>query len=172
MFFEPEPVETPMRAAIVASVIAAAVALPPAARTEERTAGGVCLGTPEECAERRERDQAAIDDGLSLVINFAFDSAELGAEEKRKLAGFATVLRNNRLRSVEFYIDGHTDALGSASYNRELSRRRAEAVVAFLVESGIDPARLQPVGQGMSSPRTADPLDPVNRRVELRLRAE
>lgn len=162
-----------MRAAFVAYALAAALITPlPAGAGERAAAGGVCLGTPEECAERHNRDLAAIDEGLGLVINFDLDSAELTQAQKDRLTAFAMVLRNNRLRSVEFYIDGHTDALGSASYNRELSRRRAEAVVEFLVESGIDASRLQPVAQGLERPRAADPLDPVNRRVELRLRAD
>jgi outer membrane protein OmpA-like peptidoglycan-associated protein len=42
-------------------------------------------------------------------------------------------------------------------------------VTKFLVSSGIDSARISAVGLGESHPRSADPYDPVNRRVEMRL---
>ena len=129
--------------------------------------GGVCLGTSEECA-------AGIKDkprpGFDMVITFALDSAELTAEAQATLAQFATALRENRLRTYNFVLEGHTDALGSASYNTELSRRRADAVSSFLRENGVSPERISTVGRGLEDPRTDDPFDPANRRVEVRIR--
>lgn len=70
---------------------------------------------------------------------------------------------------MRFRIAGHTDASGPAAYNRNLSRRRAQAVRDYLVgRHGIDPARLDPVGYGEE--RLKDPFapkSPVNRRVEI-----
>jgi outer membrane protein OmpA-like peptidoglycan-associated protein len=54
-------------------------------------------------------------------------------------------------------------------YNDALSARRAASVTDFLVAQGVDPSRLSPVGRGEASPRVADPYDPLNRRVEIRL---
>ncbi len=66
-------------------------------------------------------------------------------------------------------IVGHTDASGSDQYNMTLSQRRAKSVSQYLVsELGIDPSRLQSIGEGetklknKSNPRSAD-----NRRVEV-----
>ncbi len=49
-------------------------------------------------------------------------------------------------------VEGHTDSQGSDSSNKELSQARAEAVVEYLVEKGIDGGRLEPVGYGEEQP--------------------
>jgi outer membrane protein OmpA-like peptidoglycan-associated protein len=53
-----------------------------------------------------------------------------------------------------------------------LSERRAAAVVQYLRGKGVDPGKLAPRGLGETKPKAADPLDPINRRVETRLRVE
>ena len=64
---------------------------------------------------------------------------------------------------------GHTDAKGSAVYNKQLSLKRAEAVKRYLVGKGIDAGRLDTVGYGSERLLTPDnPQDPSNRRVEIR----
>jgi outer membrane protein OmpA-like peptidoglycan-associated protein len=81
----------------------------------------------------------------------------------------AQVLRSNpELGRV--VIEGHTDDLGPAAFNRELSQRRAESVRRFLVEKGVDPARLEARGFGPDRPLTPN-VDAAsrerNRRVEF-----
>jgi outer membrane protein OmpA-like peptidoglycan-associated protein len=49
-------------------------------------------------------------------------------------------------------IDGHTDSQGSDDFNADLSQRRADSVMKFLVEQGIDAARLKAVGHGEREP--------------------
>jgi outer membrane protein OmpA-like peptidoglycan-associated protein len=49
-------------------------------------------------------------------------------------------------------IEGHTDATGPKDWNQRLSQRRAEAVVAYLVSKGVDPARLAAIGQSQALP--------------------
>jgi outer membrane protein OmpA-like peptidoglycan-associated protein len=65
---------------------------------------------------------------------------------------------------------GHTDDRGGAGHNRRLSRRRAVAVVSYLVEHGVAAERLEAVGLGQAAP-LADNLSAAgraaNRRVEL-----
>ncbi|HMU60806.1 MAG TPA: OmpA family protein, partial [Gemmatimonadales bacterium] len=67
---------------------------------------------------------------------------------------------------------GHTDAVGSAEHNRQLSEERAKAVMQQLVAAGVDPSRLIPVAFGATSPvagnQTAEGRA-RNRRVELRI---
>ncbi len=74
--------------------------------------------------------------------------------------------------SVRVEISGHTDSTGAPAYNRDLSRRRAEAVKRYLVEHGIDAARIETRGAGPDEPVDSN-RTPVgrakNRRIEFEL---
>ena len=67
-------------------------------------------------------------------------------------------------------IEGHTDSQGPDAYNQDLSERRAQAVVDYLVGQGINAARLGAVGYGENLPigdiDTADGRA-MNRRIEF-----
>jgi len=104
-----------------------------------------------------------------LLVEFDLDSAALRAEARRHLDAFIEALQNPALSGHRFLVEGHTDASGPADYNLELSRRRAVAVVEYLVERGIEAERLLARGFGETRPRTSDPGDRANRRVETRL---
>jgi outer membrane protein OmpA-like peptidoglycan-associated protein len=70
-----------------------------------------------------------------------------------------------------FEIAGHTDSDGSASYNQDLSERRAATVIAWLVEQGVSAGRLQARGYGLTRPVAPNDTaggKALNRRVELR----
>lgn len=112
---------------------------------------------------------AADPGAYDLLIGFDLDSATLRAEARRHLDAFVQALQSPVLSGHRFLVEGHTDATGPAAYNLDLSRRRAAAVVDYLVEHGIDPGRLTARGVGETRPRIADPQDPANRRVETRL---
>ena len=69
-------------------------------------------------------------------------------------------------------MEGHTDATGADNYNQTLSERRANAVMDYLADKGVDASRLSAKGLGESSPIAPnDTRDgrALNRRVELRL---
>lgn len=71
---------------------------------------------------------------------------------------------------LEFEVQGHCDATGSDKVNDPLSQKRAEAIVAALVEQGIASARLTPVGKGSHEPIASNSTDEgraKNRRVEF-----
>lgn len=104
-----------------------------------------------------------------LLIEFDLDSTSLRVEARRHLDAFIEALHSPALAGHRFLVEGHTDATGPADYNLELSRRRAAAVVDYLVRRGIDPDRLMARGFGETRPRAADPENPANRRVETRL---
>ena len=70
-----------------------------------------------------------------------------------------------------FEVQGHTDNVGSAELNRQLSQQRAEAVCLYLAAHGVAAGQLRPVGYGGTQPvaDNADPNQrPLNRRVVLR----
>lgn len=106
--------------------------------------------------------------GLDLLINFDLDSARLTDEARQNLDAFVEALHHPALSGLRFAVEGHTDATGPDGYNLSLSRRRAAAVVDYLSARGVDTNRLAAQGYGESRPRTDDPMDPQNRRVETR----
>ena len=107
-----------------------------------------------------------------MLINFSLDSAALQPEARAKLDEFAKALKDSRLKADTFIVEGHTDASGSAIYNEGLSERRAQSVTAFRLAKGIESSRIKPIGMGETHPRVADPYDPVNRRVEMRIQLQ
>lgn len=109
--------------------------------------------------------------GDALVLENVFfdtDSDQIKPSSETELSRLALFLKQNP--SVELGIDGHTDNQGSSSYNLDLSRRRAESIVTFLVNSGIDEGRLEARGYGDTKP-VADNSTPegraLNRRTEM-----
>ncbi len=127
---------------------------------------GICIGTEDEC---KSKAQTSVPTGLDMLINFSLDSAALQPEARIKLDEFAKALKDSRLKADKFIVEGHTDASGSAIYNEGLSERRAQSVTAFLLANGIESSRIKAIGLGETHPRVADPYDPVNRRVEMRI---
>lgn len=84
-------------------------------------------------------------------IFYDFDKATLRPESKTALDDLVKLLNENPNVTIE--LSAHTDYKGSAEYNKRLSQRRAEAVVAYLTEHGIASDRLSPVGYGKEKPK-------------------
>jgi outer membrane protein OmpA-like peptidoglycan-associated protein len=106
--------------------------------------------------------------GLSLQVQFAFDSADILPAAREQLDAMAEGIRLLPA-GKPVVIEGHTDGVGSADYNEQLSLRRANAVKRYLVAAHqLDSGRLRTVGMGESAPRPgSDPNDAVNRRVQF-----
>jgi outer membrane protein OmpA-like peptidoglycan-associated protein len=125
----------------------------------------VCIGSSEECAAMKTAAQPSFD----LLVTFDLDSDKLTTGARQNLSEFAKALKDPQLASLRLRVEGHTDARGTDDHNDELSRRRAQAVVSYLQTVGVQTERLHPVGLGKHSPRTNDPFEPINRRVETRI---
>jgi OOP family OmpA-OmpF porin len=72
--------------------------------------------------------------------------------------------------TLKFRVAGYTDAIGSVDYNLDLSRRRAQAVVDYIVSQGIDGTRFEVTGMGKSDPIATNSTPEgraMNRRVEI-----
>ena len=85
-------------------------------------------------------------------IFYDFDKATLRPESKDALDELAQVLRDNPNVTIE--MASHTDRWGTEEYNINLSSRRAQSVVDYLISVGVAEGRLQSQGYGKSKPKT------------------
>jgi outer membrane protein OmpA-like peptidoglycan-associated protein len=149
------------------------------------TAAGAGIGYLMDRQEAELREQLASertdhaielervrDDLLKLTlaneISFDFGSAAIKPAFKPTLLKLADVLR--KYDRNEITIIGHTDAVGSDSYNQVLSERRAVAVREELTVLGVPPSRLRAIGRGEFEPRADNGTEAgrqLNRRVEI-----
>lgn len=102
-------------------------------------------------------------------LHFDFDSAKLKPSTAQLVRDIAAMFRSNANWVIQ--IAGHTDSVGSDSYNLKLSGDRAEAVRQALIREGVGQERLQSVGYGESKPKSDNSTlvgRAINRRVEFR----
>lgn len=108
---------------------------------------------------------------IDLEILFDYNSAELRNDQLASLVTLATDLRSVDFQQASLIVMGHTDAIGSAAFNRDLSLRRAQTVAQLLSGTGgIPPARIRTAGAGFDYLRYPNAPDhPGNRRVQILL---
>ena len=150
-----------------------------AARAEDPTVEEMVCALNPQCsmpfADRRVRGITATTQvvrppaSFDVTLNFPFNSAEITADSREKLARVAKALTDPSTIKLGIIISGHTDAQGSTEYNQLLSERRAQAVRQFLIsEHGIEPKRLAAKGYGKSQLLLpSDPNNELNRRVQF-----
>ena len=105
---------------------------------------------------------------ITYAITFEVGKADLKPESMVEINRIAKLMQENP--GLEFEVQGHCDATGSDKVNDPLSQKRAEAIVAALVEQGIAGARLTAVGKGSHVPIASNSTDEgraKNRRVEF-----
>ncbi|MCX7284967.1 MAG: OmpA family protein [Novosphingobium sp.] len=104
----------------------------------------------------------------TLSINFASGSSAIAASSRTQAQMLLSALKSPATAANRFIVAGHTDSVGGREYNLELSKRRAEALVEFLVSNGVDRSRLQPEGYGFDKPVPGLSAGAAaNRRVEI-----
>ncbi|RFP64505.1 hypothetical protein D0N36_13810 [Hymenobacter lapidiphilus] len=114
-----------------------------------------------------------LDVGVKVVLNnifFDFDKATLRKESTGELERLQKLLTETPALRLE--ISGHTDNVGADAYNKDLSQRRAKAVVDYLVGKGIDKGRLTFAGYGDTqpvAPNTTKANRQLNRRTEFKV---
>lgn len=132
----------------------------------ERRAEEAMSALRELASVRQDGDATIIT--LSGEVLFEYDQATLRPTARRRLRAVADALKASP--NAMIVVEGHTDSVGSDQYNEQLSQRRAEAVRVFLVEEGVDAARIRAEGRGEAEP-VADNDSPEgranNRRVEI-----
>jgi outer membrane protein OmpA-like peptidoglycan-associated protein len=112
-----------------------------------------------------------LSDVAAIRVHFAFNSTAILPEASRALDTLGKALASQALASSCFQIKGHTDSVGSDSYNDRLSQERAAAVVRYLsTHFGIGSDRLESVGFGERLPladNSSEEGRSKNRRVEI-----
>ncbi len=106
---------------------------------------------------------------LSSKIYFDFNKVVVNKVSYPILDALAEALvSNSYIKKVR--VEGHTDNEGTAEYNMDLSKQRAKAVVDYLIDKGVDSARLAFEGYGLTMPKASNQTEEgraINRRVEF-----
>jgi OOP family OmpA-OmpF porin len=145
-FGAPAPVQ---RSAAPAPVMAVAAPMPPPAPAPVAVAPPAPAPAPAPVV----LPPRMVTVHFSADALFDFDRSTLRPEGLRQLDAFAGDLRNVQYDNVR--VVGHTDRIGTARYNEDLSRRRADAVAGHLAQAGLPATRLASSGAGESAPVTA-----------------
>lgn len=143
--------------------------------------GGVAGGLIGSYMDRQAKEIAddlegahveRIGEGIVIVFDsgllFDFDSYALKGATRDNLRELASSMK--KYEETEIRILGHTDSVGSESYNEKLSGQRADAVKNFLIREGIPSARMRTEGYGETDPVASNETDEgreLNRRVEI-----
>jgi outer membrane protein OmpA-like peptidoglycan-associated protein len=164
--------------AIVASVLAAVMALEPyalAQRVRDLTGQNLTseklvdvltpkgprprgIGLqPPKCTHFREQASRGIElapkaDIAAITVEFDVNSAKLTEQDQKTLDTLGQALESAELKPCCFEIQGYTDSTGSKSLNQKLSQARAESVVDYLAQRGIQRDRMMAKGFGPSHP--------------------
>lgn len=143
-------------------------------RSFGRTVGEVG-GNPIDCAPLSGEGESGLGQAIDACetavlygVNFDVDSDQLRPDAEPALREILTALEARP--GVSITIEGHTDSDASDEYNLDLSNRRTASVRAWLIERGIDAARLTAVGKGESEPVADNETaagKAANRRVEI-----
>lgn len=121
-------------------------------------------------------DEVTMNENFSLDnILYSYDDAKLLPESAATLEKLIDFLKDNP--SLDIEIHSHTDSKGDATYNKNLSQRRAQSVVDYLIENGIGANRLKAVGFGKEQPITENSINgkdnpagrALNRRTEFKV---
>ena len=134
------------------------------ASVRNRGTRSLSLGEREQIAEI-----ASTKPNIDLEINFDYNSAEISKTSLPAAQELGKALANPSLRGSTFVLAGHTDGIGSDTFNQDLSERRADTIKNYLVQKfGINGSDLVTVGYGKTKLKDAqDPNDPINRRVQV-----
>jgi len=118
-----------------------------------------------------------LNDVGSEAVGFTFEDVLFATDQHQIRPGFHTTLdeiaKIIQEKELNLTIEGHTDNIGDAAYNKTLSQKRAEAVRSYLVAKGCDADRIKAVGFGEEKPSGSNDTAEgraKNRRVELKFR--
>lgn len=121
---------------------------------EPRVAAPALSQCPAEPREGAMLDENGCEKTISFEGHFGFDKVDINPAFEEKIKEIAQILDENA--RYDTILEGHTDNIGSRSYNQKLSERRAESVAKELEKFGVDKDRIQTVGYGQDKPRSSN----------------
>ncbi|STO32299.1 Inner membrane lipoprotein YiaD precursor [Fusobacterium necrogenes] len=131
----------------------------------------------QELRERLKNTEVEVNregDNLNLYlpggVTFATNSANIASNFYDPLNSIATVLV--QYPETRIIVNGYTDNTGAASYNLDLSQRRANSVRDYFISQGVASYRVTAVGHGINNPRATNNTAAgraENRRVEIQI---
>ena len=140
--------------------------------SDQRREGGPVSDTSDQADNRAT---APLADGKvraqvqTLHVQFGSGKWDLDNSAQTFLLVLIKKLRENPKLSA--YLEGYTDSVGSRDLNLQLSQKRVEVVRRYLVDRGVDPARVRSVGLGQLPDRGTPEEQAKNRRVTVKLMA-
>jgi len=145
-------------------------------------ATGAIVGAMMDKQERELRQiegvnvQRVNSDELKVTVKndvlFDYNSAGLRSASRDSLREMTDVFQ--KYPDTTIRVEGHTDSIGSTSYNQRLSKRRANSVAQYLEGIGVRNSRIDAIGYGKSQPRATNSTASgrqLNRRVEIHVKA-
>lgn len=145
------------------------------------TAGGIIGHQMDQQAKKLQQNIPGavverVGEGIQVTFQsgllFDFDSDRIRAEAAQNLRNLAASL--DEYPNTDLLIVGHTDSVGTSTYNQALSERRAAATAQYLAGVGVAANRLRTVGRGETEPVASNATDAgrqENRRVEVAIYA-
>ena len=143
------------------------------AKAEKALAEAAAIKAEMESLKNQLSDLQAKQTERGLLITlgdvlFEFNKSNLKEGATRNLQSLVKALSERQEQQV--IVEGHTDSIGSKSYNDELSLKRADTVKNYLVSKGIEESRISTKGLGPDNPVDTNKTDEgrqKNRRVEI-----
>ena len=145
--------------------------VPPVVVNQDLVLQPFLLRQPDPILAKTKMDKKAIQkrlNELAKMVFFSNDKVELTPEAMKPLLEAAAIIKD--FPQITLIIEGHTDNKASASYNKDLSQRRANTVRNFFVQKGIDPKKLTANGYGLERPIATNSTvegKALNRRVSI-----
>ncbi|MFL5729270.1 MAG: OmpA family protein [Cytophagaceae bacterium] len=144
-------------------------------KKDQRTVGceGYYYTHPKDSVKAIEEDFVSMEDTVLKkmpFIYFEFNSSQINQHSKQMLERWTNFLKTNK--NAKISIEGHTDNVGSDTYNKTLSEKRVAIVKQFLTSRGIKPERIKIIGFGEVHPIETNETDDgrsKNRRVEINI---
>ncbi|QTV04755.1 OmpA family protein [Faecalibacter bovis] len=105
-------------------------------------------GCPVDKLEGNSKDVYVQDFSNELIrtVEFDFDQTIIRTVDYPILDRIVKIMKSNP--HLKFYVEGHTDAMGSSEYNKNLSLNRSKAVVEYFTNKGLDKNRFTIIGKG------------------------